>query len=64
MHKAGNTGSNIVHFDLSVKVYTCHNDAPKADVGCPASGAPKCVSCNLGFTISHDCTKVYSYVCL
>ena len=47
----------LMHFDLSVKVCTCHNGAPKAGVGCPASGAPKCASCNLGFTISHDGTQ-------
>ena len=47
----------LMHFDLAVKVCTCHNGAPKAGVGCPASGAPKCASCNVGFTISHDGTQ-------
>ena len=46
-----------MHCDLAVNVCTCHNGVPQAGAGCPFSGAPKCASCNVGFTISHDGTK-------
>ena len=47
----------FIRFHLAVKVCTCHNGTPQAGAGCPASGASKCASCNLGFTLSDDCTK-------
>ena len=46
-----------MHLYSAVNVCTCHNGSPKVGVGCPATGAEKCASCNHGFTISHDGTK-------
>ena len=38
---------------------TCHNGVAQTGAGCPFNGAAKCLTCNVGWTISHDKTKCF-----
>ena len=47
----------LLFFYIVANVCICHNGIPETGAGCPASGASKCASCDLGFKLSQDCTK-------
>ena len=47
---------NLLSF-LTGNTCTCTNGVPETGADCPVNGAPKCASCNFGWTRTHDCTK-------